>query len=45
MKEMLKSKTIIAFICLVLGVVMVSSPSNKLEDEQIEQEYLVCNLK
>ncbi len=46
MKEMLKSKTIIAFIVIILGIAFISSPSTKLDDTNtIEQEYVSYNLK
>lgn len=34
MKEMLKSKTVIAFVIIILGLVFISTPSNKMEDNQ-----------
>ena len=32
MKEMLKNKTIIAFIVIMLGITIISTPSTKLEE-------------
>lgn len=46
MKEMLRSKTIILFIVVILGITFVSSHQAKLEDSKaIEESYLVYNLK
>ena len=46
MKEMLKSKTIILFIVIMLGVTIVGSHQAKLEDSKtIDDNYLVYNLK
>lgn len=46
MREMLKSKTIILFIVIMLGVTFVSSHQAKLEDNKvIDESYLVYNLK
>ena len=46
MKEMLKSKTVIAFIVIVLGIVLISTPSTKLENNQeFNDEYISFNLK
>lgn len=46
MREMLKSKTIILFIVIMLGITVVSSHQAKLEDSKaIEEGYLVYNLK
>ena len=46
MKEMLKSKTIIAFIVIILGIAFIRSPSTKLDDtKDIDQEYVSYNLK
>ena len=46
MKEMLKSKTIIAFIVIVLGLALISTPSTKLENNQeFNEERISANLK
>ncbi len=46
MKEMLKSKTIIAFVVIVLGLALISTPSTKLENNQeFNEEYISANLK
>lgn len=45
MKEMLKSKTIILFIVIMLGVTIVGSHQAKLEDSKTIDENLVYNLK
>ena len=45
MKDMLKSKSIIAFIVLMLGLTLVACPTNKLEDENIHDEYVYSNIK
>ena len=46
MKEMLKDKTIIAFIVIMLGITIISTPSTKLEEtKDINDEYISCNLK
>lgn len=46
MKEMLKSKTIILFIVIMLGITFISSHQAKLEDSKaIEESYLTYNLK
>jgi len=42
MIEMLKSKTIIAFIVIMLGITFISIPNNNLENtEQINNDYVV----
>ena len=46
MKEMLKNKTIIAFIIVMLGIIIISTPSTKLEEtKDITEEYITYNLK
>lgn len=45
MKEMLKSKSIIAFIVIMLGVTLVASPTNKLENDTVHEEYVYANIK
>ena len=46
MKEMLKNKTIIAFIVIMLGITIISTPSTKLEEtKDINEDYISCNLK
>jgi len=46
MKEMLKSKTIILFIVIMLGITFISSNQARLEDNKsIEDGYLAYNLK
>lgn len=47
MKEMLKNKTILAFVLIVLGIVFISTPSNTVleSDEVLHDEYIVYNLK
>jgi len=46
MMEMLKSKTIILFIVMMVGITFVSSHQTKLEDnKQIEESYLTYNIK
>lgn len=46
MKEMLRSKTIILFVVIMLGLTFVSSHQAKLEDNKtIEENYLAYNLK
>jgi len=45
MKEMLKSKTIILFIVIMLGVTFVGSHQTKLEDSKTIDDNLVYNLK
>ncbi len=46
MIEMLKSKTVIAFIIIFLGIVLISTPSTKLENSQeFNEEYISSNLK
>lgn len=45
MKEMLKSKSIIAFIVIMLGIALVASPTNKLESDNIHEEYVYANIK
>ena len=46
MKEMLKSKTIILFIVIMLGITFISSNQSRLEDNKtIEDGYLAYNLK
>lgn len=46
MKEMLKSKSILAFVLIVLGFAIISVPTTKLEDTQnLNEEYLSYNLK
>ena len=46
MKEMLKEKTIIAFIVIVLGIVLISTPSTNLENNQkFSEESVFVNLK
>jgi len=46
MKEMLKSKTIIVFVIIILGITFIGSTDTKLEDNTVlEESYLTCNLK
>ncbi len=46
MKEMLKSKTVIAFVAIVLGIALISTPSTKLENNQeFNEDYIISNLK
>ena len=45
MKDMLKSKSIIAFIVIMLGITFIASPTNKLEEETIHEEYVYANIK
>lgn len=46
MKEMLKSKTVIAFVTIVLGIALISTPSTKLENNQeFNEDYIISNLK
>ena len=46
MKEMLKSKSILAFVLIVVGFSLISFPTTKLEDSQnLDEEYLSYNLK
>jgi hypothetical protein len=45
MKDMLKSKSIIAFIVIMLGITFVASPSNKLESDNVHEEYVYSNIK
>ena len=46
MMEMLKSKTIILFIVIMIGITFISSHQAKLEDNKyIEESYLTYNLK
>lgn len=46
MKEMLKSKTVIAFVVIVLGLALISTPSTKLENSQeFNDDYISVNLK
>lgn len=45
MKDMLKSKSIIAFIVIMLGIVLVASPTEKLESETLNEEYVYLNIK
>lgn len=46
MKEMLKSKTIIAFVVIVLGIAFIGSTDTKLEDNTtLEESYLTYNLR
>ena len=47
MKEMLKSKTIIAFIMIVLGICFIGGTNSKLEEsnQSIQEDYLSYNLK
>ena len=37
MKEMLKSKTIIAFVVVILGLTLISIPSTELVGNQVSQ--------
>lgn len=47
MKEMLKSKTVIAFIVLVVGISFIGGNSTKLErsTESIDKEYISYNMQ
>lgn len=45
MKDMLKSKSIIAFIVIMLGITLIASPTNKLEQESNHNEYVYSNIK
>ena len=46
MKEKIKNKTIIAFIVIMLGITIISTPSTKLEEtKDITEEYISYNLK
>ena len=46
MKEMLKNKSIIAFIVVMLGIVVISTPSTKLEDtKEMNDDYVSYYLK
>lgn len=45
MMEMLKSKSIIAFIIIMLGIAVVACPTNKLEEENLNKEYVYANIK
>ena len=48
MKELLKSKTIILFIVIVLGVIFLSTDYNvRLEEENsiLDENYISMNLK
>lgn len=45
MKEMLKSKTILLFIVIMLGFILFSNPSTKLEDDKVNESYLSYNIK
>ncbi len=46
MKEMLKNKTIIAFVVIMLGITIISTPSTKLEQtKDITEDYVSYNLK
>ena len=43
---MLKSKTVIAFIIIFLGIVLISTPSTKLENNQdLDECYMSSYLK
>ena len=46
MKEMLKNKTIIAFVVIMLGITIISTTSTKLEQtKDITEDYVSYNLK
>lgn len=46
MIEMLKSKTIILFIVMVLGISLIASPTTKLENnETLNEDYVTYNMK
>lgn len=45
MKDMLKSKTVILFIVIMIGITFISSHQAKLEDSKVAESYLVYNLK
>lgn len=44
MKEMLKSKSIILFIFIMIGGIMIS-PSTELDENKVEDSYLVYNMQ
>lgn len=45
MKDMFKSKSIIAFIVIMLGITFVATPTNKLDNNDIHDEYVYANIK
>jgi len=45
MMEMLKSKSIIVFIIFMLGVALAYCPTNKLDNNDVNQEYVYANIK
>ncbi len=46
MIEMLKDKTVIAFVIIFLGIILISTPSTKLENTyEFNEEYVSSNLK
>ena len=45
MIEMLKDKSIIAFIVIMLGVTLIATPTNKLESDTVHEEYVYANIK
>lgn len=45
MMEMLKSKSIILFIIMILGISLIASPTNKLEEDNLSNEYVYANIK
>lgn len=47
MKEMLKSKMIIAFVVMVLGISFIGGTNTKLEqsEDTIDQTYLAYNMQ
>lgn len=44
MKEMLKCKSIILFIVIMLGAIIFSTPTTKLDTDKVEDSYLSYNL-
>ena len=45
MLEMLKNKSILLFIVIMLGVIFISGNTTKLEDQKVEDNYVTYNLK
>lgn len=45
MKELLKSKTILLFIAIMLGAIIINSPSNVLENSDTQESYISYNVK
>lgn len=45
MMEMIKNKGMILFMVLMLGITFIATPTNKLDENNTNEEYVYNNIK